>query len=1025
MSAGPHRRRMSSRAPWLLLLLALLCVCAECAPARAQQYTFAQFGQTDGLLNQDVSALVQDNRGVLWVGTENGLFQADGSHFVRVESYADAAYGSVLAMHVDAGGRVWVLGEKRLVFYASDGTLHGIPGADFHMLLDRNAAMASLPEAADTLFLMKDGELSVLHSPDGGSTWGSRPVFDAAVLSAHPALRQLVSLTADPDRHSLWAGCGRGLCEIHPLEDGLLGARVAEWTESRGVPANTWTSLLLEADERLLARGSGAVLRLDPASGKIEQLGDPSGGTDPLPHYAMLLLGPDGAVLANLSDGLAIWKAKGWQRFQARNGLPPSPVQTMFFDRSGGFWLAPVGQGIWRWLGYGNWQHWTRSEGLSGNVTWNMLRDTQGRFWVATDNLDLLDAVQGKAVPQIAGKPLDETQTIATDTRGHIWVGDSDGTLRDYDPGTRKTRIVARDLGFLYRLGMETAHPGSQDVAGARIWICSSSGLAYVSEEDRWAAMHPVREPDAPQSHVWGMTEDPSGALWFTAQGGIYRLAAGIWTRMQLPAPAMAVNYPVMEAAPDGSFWMQAAMPTPLLHLRAQGAGLQVIGSVPASLIGSDDVSFIQVDRRGWLWVGTDLGVYVFDGLRWIHCTQEDGLLSDDTDTASVFEDGDGSMWFGTASGLSHLLHPQELFRVPAPSINVREVRLNGTALVTGQRPSFAVRQPELTVQLFSTYYKRPRAVSFRYRLTGLENEWQTTTAGEMHFSSLPPGDYTLSVQAVDQRIHAFSTPVDYSFTVLPPWYKRDRSKLLAFCLLLLLGAAGWQISLRRLKASEAILKAKVDHQTAQLLEEKKELERTQRELLETSRRDALTGLLNRSAIFDILLAMRRRALIDGTPLSVIMADLDHFKSINDRFGHTTGDAVLQECAERFRETLRPGDAIGRYGGEELLLVIPGLNMQHAAARMEEIRAAIAARPVIHGSHTIWVTCSFGVAWLNEHHRDLQSVVNAADAALYLAKQNGRNRVEFTPDSAEEAFAMPVAEAETASEAKIESEQQS
>ena len=1003
-----------------LLLVSLaylfLCLLAPFA-ARAQHYTFAQFGPLDGLLNQDVSAIVQDRRGILWVGTENGLFQADGSHFVKVESYANAAYGSVLAMHVDTAGRVWVLGGKRLVFFPDDGVLHQVPGIDLSLLLDNGVALTSLPDRPNTVFLLRNGHLQQVHSPDGGTAWESSPAIAEPQLAAHPALGHLDGLVADAKRGVLWAGCGQALCELRPPgADAVRASTLAtEWDTNRGVPANGWRNLMLARDGRLWARGTGELLRLDPATWAVDRFGDPSGGSDPHVRYGQIAEDLDGSILAIVPDGLARLKDGKWNRLTAQNGLPPSQIVTLFFDRSGGFWLTPIGGGIWRWLGYGNWQHWTSAEGLSSNVSWNMLRDKAGQLWVATNNdLDRIDdaagGLQGKVVPQHSGAPMRGAQTIAADARGHLWIGTSGGQLMDFDPKTNHTQRVAEGLGFVDRVMEEDALQGEPE----RVWVCTSSGLGYVSAADHWSGLHPVHDPGAPQANVWGMTQDRdrngSGALWFSAQGGIYRLANSasgpVWSHIEFPDGARMMNYPMLEAAPDGTLWLQAAMPTPLLHLRVTGNHATILASVSGNMIGSDDISFIKVDRRNWLWVGTDLGVYVSDGRRWVHCTEEDGLISDDTDTASVFEDGDGSMWFGTAGGVSHLLHPAELFRVAAPQISVRDVRLNGIELATGVQPNFNLRDPELSVELFSTYYKRPRAVVFRYQLLGLQNEWQTTQEGSLHFSSLAAGDYTFSVQAMDQRVHAASAPIEYSFTVLPPWYRRDRAKVGGAVLLLLLIAAGWQLSLHRLKTSEANLKRKVDQQTAQLLAEKEHLERTQQELMETSRRDALTGLLNRSAIFEVLAGMRRTALDEGSTLSVIMADLDHFKSINDQCGHAVGDAVLRECAERFKETLRPGDAVGRYGGEELLMAIPGLTPAHAVARIESIREAIAAQAVVHGEHVLQVTCSFGVAWLNERNRDVETVVNAADAALYLAKQNGRNRVEFTPDAAQEAFVV-------------------
>lgn len=157
---------------------------------------------------------------------------------------------------------------------------------------------------------------------------------------------------------------------------------------------------------------------------------------------------------------------------------------------------------------------------------------------------------------------------------------------------------------------------------------------------------------------------------------------------------------------------------------------------------------------------------------------------------------------------------------------------------------------------------------------------------------------------------------------------------------------------------------------------------------------DGLTGLYNRQHLAERLKAEVDRAHRYDLPLTLLMADLDRFKAINDRFGHPGGDEVLQEVASRFLEATREVDVVARYGGEEFAILLPNTGREGGQRAAARLLGAIANRPVEIGDHTLELTTSIGGAVLNtrEEPRDLLA---RADAALYQAKTEGRNRVAF------------------------------
>src|SRR5262249_53238821 len=151
---------------------------------------------------------------------------------------------------------------------------------------------------------------------------------------------------------------------------------------------------------------------------------------------------------------------------------------------------------------------------------------------------------------------------------------------------------------------------------------------------------------------------------------------------------------------------------------------------------------------------------------------------------------------------------------------------------------------------------------------------------------------------------------------------------------------------------------------------------------------DALTGTWNRAAILDLLERELSRGQRENHPVAVILADADHFKRINDTFGHLFGDRVLREVAGRMMALLRPYDTVGRYGGEEFLVALPGCDARGAAGLAERLRKGVAAEPVEGLAGPLQVTLSLGVAgWRGEG--DASGLLQAADAALYQAKHEG------------------------------------
>jgi diguanylate cyclase (GGDEF)-like protein len=171
------------------------------------------------------------------------------------------------------------------------------------------------------------------------------------------------------------------------------------------------------------------------------------------------------------------------------------------------------------------------------------------------------------------------------------------------------------------------------------------------------------------------------------------------------------------------------------------------------------------------------------------------------------------------------------------------------------------------------------------------------------------------------------------------------------------------------------------------------------RTLSEISARDSLTGLYNRWYVMEKIDSEMNRALRHGSPMSVLMLDLDHFKKVNDSFGHSVGDEVLKVVGQVLRESCRVYDVAGRYGGEEFCVVLPETRVGNTKMVAERIRSRLASTELPVGSSSITVTASIGVAGMDsvsdEGVVSAAALLDRADRALYAAKHHGRNRVEL------------------------------
>jgi len=319
----------------------------------------------------------------------------------------------------------------------------------------------------------------------------------------------------------------------------------------------------------------------------------------------------------------------------------------------------------------------------------------------------------------------------------------------------------------------------------------------------------------------------------------------------------------------------------------------------------------------------------------------------------------------------------------------IQQVRFNGKVLSIERGVVAGPGKGDLEIQF------TPLGASdhLLYRLLGSDNAWKEAGKdGLVSYSRLEPGRYELDFQLAESGSSRASIVESIPIVVVPVYWQTGWFRGLCILCLLLLVLALHRLRVKGLARHVQKLQERVSQTKAELTLATKTAADAEVALKEQALRDSLTGLWNRRAILSMLEKEMCRAQRDRFPITLVMIDLDHFKRINDTFGHLTGDDVLREAAGRLVDAMRPYDMAGRYGGEEFLIVLPSCSPQNGVQRAEYFRRAIAGKPMPTGSGPLAVTCSLGVA-AYDGSMSPEDLIHLADEALYHAKRMGRNCV--------------------------------
>jgi len=941
-------------------------------PAVAQHVEFQAYGQEQGLENLDVRGVAEDEQGFLWVATGAGLYRWDGARFAHVGPEAGVTEEAIARLTSGSTGQLWVTSEPGL-FHENGGSFRQLARPDRLPNLGARGTVAEL-DGGEIAYISGDRLVSVQQRKDarGGMEWVAQDFAQAH--DGFPGSLRVNSLAQARD--GVWLGCETGLCK-------WLGGSLTRLGEDRGIPRDSYNTLLAMRSGDLWARGKSHLLHRAPEGGAWEDVTREIGAEllDCQCAFPALVEDGESRLLMNLAGKLGVREVSGWHLIGEAEGLPSPAVTSIFADGKGDVWLGIRGQGLLRWKGYGAWESYTRKEGLPSNSIWALSPDGGGGLIAGTD-------------AGVAYMP-------AGARRFEVLGGT--GQLRGVTYGAART--ADGSLWFSSELTLYRKRPGGQGIerrvlpalapeiraVGGDLWVGTVKGLYVVRASSPNFQLEPVRGME--NRAIRAIIAGDRGELWVSANDGVHRVDAASKTAALALAAAPGLDVHSIAMDRDGTLW-GAVDQRGLVRLHLDGDRVTSMDRVERPVLHSRAISQVYVDSRGWVWVSGDAGIDVWHQGRWSELNEKSGLVWNDTNEGSFLEAEDGSIWVGTSKGLSHLLKPEKAFQAHTHSVRILSVTVGGREIPVASQLRIAPGKGLIEIRVGTTEHESEPHVRLMYSSPGYLDGWAALDESVVRMSQATPRHVLLKFQLFDENGAPVSDMAQVAVVVEPPWWRGNSA--IAFSLLAAVGLVGlgWHWRTRQMRARQRQLEGLVARRTNELAEKNRVLESMQSELEYRATHDDLTGLHNRSALLATLKREMHRCRREGRALVASILDLDHFKQINDSHGHSAGDKVLVEMSRRLGAALRDYDASGRYGGEEFILLLPGMAQPEAEHRLNQIREEISAAPFLVNGNPMRVTASFGYAVLGTAD-SASDLLARADMALYRAKAEGRNRVCF------------------------------
>jgi diguanylate cyclase (GGDEF)-like protein len=958
------------------LMCLFYCLCVGVVNAvnpsiDVHHYVQKHYGIEQGLPQVSVLDISQDNLGYIWLGTQSGLVRFDGASFKVFGVDSHSIFPSVMISHLlfDSQNRLWVV------------TAQGI-------VLRENNQFKLYP-----FDYQKNGQINDIVEVDGGRV----------IVAAN------------------------GLFEL--TDTGPQGVF--------GVSQTIYS--ILHYENQLWLGGVGRLIQIDLNSQREKQFGL----SDPLNRVTDLAVQDSWIWLGTLKG---LYVLKGGQLIEQFERLPSNDpaITRLYSDRENKLWVGTKN------MMYRLSKETTEHIGPQNpnSVAWpiSFYEDREGNFWIGsrTDGLYKFWDGWARKYSDFEGLKHGFVWSVAAN-QDALWLGTNSG-LTAYDGQKFEIKVSAELLSDseVYTLFAEKE----------RIFLGTKQGLAVYQAG---SVTYPNMFKSLNETQITVLTKDRFSDLWIGTASGLYRLRDDVlmqYSKRQgidsddIRAVFDSTKYGLFVGAMRGLYIKtgeQFVVTGPeilrtafVTSINQTSEGLLIIGTYTKGIFIFDGVRWSQITTTQGLYSNSIFSLLEVENYLWM--SSHEGLSRIPLPQLNAFHNGSmlvvdkdiilslnsnylgaqkirccngagsakgaffqGSLWYPTLDGVVKADPDHIVYNQHKPNVIIEKISFGHDSFNFPENIKLSPQTArEIEVDFTALSFQNPENVQFRYRLTGYQSEWtQVQNTRKASYTHLEPGSYIFEVTASNNHGVWANQPVQLPF-YLPPTFRESIWFKLLTTLLVLVSIFGlFAIMQMSYKRRQRFLEQVIQQRTRESEEANFQLKVQNEKLQEISQTDVLTGLKNRYYFEeqierDLAYFQRHVNTPAGRVMAFILIDIDHFKVINDSYGHKSGDQVLQQFAKILNDFSRHEDYAVRMGGEEFLIVIRDINTDKLDVFVTRLLNAIQEARFVAGNTPIQVTASIGYATFPirmniQAEQEWSVVLQLADYALYQSKHAGRN----------------------------------